>query len=109
METSIQYMEVFLNKSFFKKNINWKGTITSILLVWKFYILLSTVITLVLLVPESAWGFITFLSTYEQFMDQTQIGKKAPECWKWVFQKEQNLKPSNIDLASVFEHVRRKL
>ena len=47
--------------------------------------------------------------SYEQFTDQMQIDKKTPECWKWIFQKEQNLKPSNVDLASVFEHVRKKL
>ena len=34
---------------------------------------------------------------------------KVPECWKLTFHKGQYLKPSNINFASVFDHVRKKL
>ena len=35
--------------------------------------------------------------------------KKVPETWKLNFHKRQYLKPSNINLASVSEHVRKKI
>ena len=35
--------------------------------------------------------------------------KKVPKSWKLTFHKGQYLKPSNIDLASDSQHVRKKL
>ena len=35
--------------------------------------------------------------------------KKAPEIWKWTLHERQYLKSSNINLASISEHVRKKL
>ena len=35
--------------------------------------------------------------------------EKVPEIWKLTLNKRQYLKPSNINLASVSEHVRKNL
>ena len=45
----------------------------------------------------------------EKFTDQMKKAKTVPESWKLTFHKGQYLKPSNINLASVSEHVRKKL
>ena len=37
-----------------------------------------------------------------------KIAKNVLESWKWAFHKGQYLKPSNINLASVSVHVRKK-
>ena len=45
----------------------------------------------------------------EQFTDQIKKAKKVPESWKWTFHKMQYLMLSNINIASVSEHLRKKL
>ena len=45
----------------------------------------------------------------EKFTDQMKKAKKVPVSWKSTFHKGQYLKPSNINLASVSEHVRKIL
>ena len=45
----------------------------------------------------------------EKFTDQVKKAKKIPESWKLTFSKGQYLKPSNMNLPSVSEHVRKKL
>ena len=44
-----------------------------------------------------------------QFTDQMKKAKKVLESCKWTFHKGQYLIPLNINLASVSEHVRKKL
>ena len=45
----------------------------------------------------------------EKFTDQMKNTKKVPESCKLTFRKGQYLKPSNMNLASVSEHVRKKI
>ena len=45
----------------------------------------------------------------EQFADQMKRAKKVSASWKRTFHKEQYLKPSNINLALISQHVRKKL
>ena len=47
--------------------------------------------------------------SFEQFIDKIKKAKIGPKSWKLTFHKGQYLKPSNINLASVSEHVRKKL
>ena len=52
---------------------------------------------------------LKLLDISEQFPDQTRKARKVLESWKSTFHKGQYLKLSNINLASVSEHVRKKL
>ena len=45
----------------------------------------------------------------EQFTDRMKKAEKLLASWKQTFHKEQYLKPSNINLALISEHVRKKL
>ena len=48
-------------------------------------------------------------TSLEQFTDHMKKANKVPEIYKSFFHKRQYLKHSNINLASVSEHFRKKL
>ena len=45
--------------------------------------------------------------SFEKFTDQMKKAKKVPEKLKLTFDKGQYLKHSNINLALVYDHVRK--